>query len=137
MRQPAIAITVTPILDNVRRLELDAVEMDISEVRTEEGEALTFSHDGLRLAVEFDEALAAGQRQTIVIAYGATPRRGLYFIAPDADYPDRPKQIWTQGQDEDSRHWFPCFDSPNAKSTSEVIATVPEKFFALSSRCRR
>jgi len=42
-------------------------------------------------------------------------------------------QVWTQGQDEDSRYWFPCFDSPHEKATSEVKVTVPAAMFALSN----
>ena len=42
-------------------------------------------------------------------------------------------QAWTQGEDEDSRYWFPCYDYPNSRPTSEVIATVPEKFTAVSN----
>ena len=43
-------------------------------------------------------------------------------------------QAWTQGQDEDSRHWFPCFDFPNEMATSEMIVTVPKPFTAVSQR---
>ena len=62
---------------------------------------------------------------TLAIAYRGAPRRGLYFIAPDEGYPDKPAQVWTQGQDEDSRYWFPCLDTPNEKATTEVIVDVP------------
>src|SRR5262249_31204754 len=62
-----------------------------------------------------------------------SPRRGLYFIHPDPGYPAKPVQVWTQGQDEDSRYWFPCFDQPHEKATSEVIVTVPRRCFALSN----
>ncbi len=127
------AITVSPILDGVHSLTLDAVELEIREVRTQEGDALPFSHDGKRLRIDLGRDVPAGERFTMVIHYGGSPRRGLYFITPDGAYPDRPRQIWTQGQDEDSRFWFPCFDSPHEKSTSEVIATVPAEFFALSN----
>jgi aminopeptidase N len=129
------AITVTPILDNVHSIELDAVDLEIASVRDKDGDgaALEWSYDGKRLRVGFGRDLATGQRKTLVVAYAAHPRRGLYFIAPDAAYPNRPRQVWSQGQDEDSRHWFPCFDAPNAKSTSELIATVPDRFFALSN----
>ena len=61
------------------------------------------------------------------------PRRGLYFVGPDAAYPNKPVEAWTQGEDEDSRYWFPCYDYPNNRTTSEVIATVPEKFTAISN----
>ncbi len=124
------AITVAPIADRARILELDAVELDVREVRDGERK-LDFSHDGRRLRIDLGRPLS--ERATITVAYAASPRRGLYFIAPDEMYPRRPRQIWTQGQDEDSRYWFPCFDSPNEKSTSEVIATVPSSWFALSN----
>jgi aminopeptidase N len=57
----------------------------------------------------------------------------MYFVGPDAAYPDKPQEIWTQGEDEDSRYWFPCYDYPNDKATSEIAATVPARFFALSN----
>ena len=126
------AITIRPILEPVARLDLDAVELEIQAI-TDGGAALPYSYDGKRLGIRFPRPLAPGERHTIVIAYSATPRRGLYFIGPDEGYPNRRQQVWSQGQDEDSRHWFPCFDAPNQKSTTEVIATVPETFFALSN----
>ena len=61
----------------------------------------------------------------IAIDYKGAPRRGLYFVGPDEGYPEKPTQAWTQGQDEDSRYWFPCFDAPHEKATSEGKVTVP------------
>jgi aminopeptidase N len=126
------AITVAAKLEEVGRLELDAVELDVRAV-TLEGAPLPFRTDGERLAVTFPRKLRAGERHTLVVDYAAHPRRGLYFLGPDEGYPARRPQVWSQGQDEDSRHWFPCFDAPNAKSTTEVLATVPESLFALSN----
>ena len=78
-------------------------------------------------------ALGAGEEIEIAIDYAGQPRRGLYFVGPDDAYPNKPRQAWTQGEDEDSRYWFPCYDYPNNRTTSEVIATVPEKFTAVSN----
>jgi len=117
------------VLDReARTVELDAVELLIRRV-TVDGAEVAFRHDGRRLAFEI------GDRAEVEIAvdYHAAPRRGLYFIAPDEGYPHKPTQVWTQGQDEDSRYWFPCFDAPIAKATSEVIVTVPANLFALSN----
>lgn len=113
-------------------IRLDAIELDIERVSCA-NQDLDYSHDGLSLRIEFGRALALDESTIIDIEYSATPRRGIYFIGPDADYPDKPYQVWTQGQDEDSRYWFPCFDSPIQKATSEVIATVPQDFYALSN----
>ncbi|HXK34637.1 MAG TPA: M1 family aminopeptidase, partial [Dehalococcoidia bacterium] len=42
-------------------------------------------------------------------------------------------QAWTQGQDEDSRHWYPCIDFPNHRQTSEVIITVPAGMISIGN----
>jgi len=115
-----------------RWLLLDAVELDIDSV-TRNRKDLAFTNDGQVLHIDLGEEAKVGRPFTVEIEYTAQPRRGLYFIGPDAAYPDKPIQAWTQGQDEDSRYWFPCFDSPHEKSTSEVIAVVPSGFFALSN----
>ena len=57
----------------------------------------------------------------------------MYFIAPDAAHPEKPVQVWTQCQDEDTRYWLPCFDHPSEKQTSELIVTVPGSWYALSN----
>jgi aminopeptidase N len=78
--------------------------------------------------------VVAGKVLEIAIDYGVDkPQRGLYFIQPDADYPQKPTQVWTQGEDEDSRFWFPCFDYPGQLATSEIRVQVPQDFIAVSN----
>lgn len=117
-------------------LPLDAVELAIHAVSTA-GKELPFRHDGKVLRVDLAGARLDDTGSVILdIDYSGSPRRGLYFVGPDQGYPEKPVQVWTQGQDEDSRFWFPCFDAPHAKATSEVIATVPRRFSVLSNgRC--
>jgi aminopeptidase N len=78
---------------------------------------------------------AVGDALELSIEYSLKhpPRRGIYFTGPDADYPKKPYQVWSQGQDEDNRYWFPTLDYPNQKATFEVIATVPKGFTAVSN----
>ena len=120
------------IAPGTRVVELDAVELSIHKV-TANGETATFRHDGKKLRVGLAKPLASGAELVLAISYSGAPRRGLYFIAPDEGYPDKPVQVWTQGQDEDSRYWFPCIDTPNEKASSEVRVTVPADLFALSN----
>jgi len=117
---------------SVRVIELDAVELTIDKV-TSSGKTVTFRHDGTKLRVELAAALAHGAEWSLAIDYKGAPRRGLYFVGPDEGYPQKPLQVWTQGQDEDSRYWFPCLDAPHEKATSEVKVTVPASMFALSN----
>lgn len=127
------ATTFAPINDGVERVEFDAVEMRIESVTAADGTGLAYDYADNKLRIRLPQPLKAGEDFTAVIVYECRPRRGLYFNLPDEGYPHRPTQIWTQGEDEDNRHWFPCFDYPNEKQTSEVHATVPENFFALSN----
>ena len=131
----AIAATCTTTLVAVRRvhvLTFDAVELQV-ETAEVDGRAADFDADGQKLHLHLPTPLEAGATATARIRYRAQPRRGLYFIHPDAGYPKRPTQAWTQGQDEDSRCWFPCLDAPAQKATSEVIATCPAAMPALSN----
>ena len=115
-----------------KQIDLDAVELTIDKV-TAGGKPAPFRHDGRKLRVELPTALATGAELTLEIDYKGAPRRGLYFVGPDEGYPEKPLQVWTQGQDEDSRYWFPCIDTPSEKATSEVKVSVPANLFALSN----
>ncbi|HKE16953.1 MAG TPA: M1 family aminopeptidase [Kofleriaceae bacterium] len=124
-------LTLSPLLSGSPWLRLDAVELDIASA-VRDGKRLEHGHDGKVLRVALGE-VKEGEELDLVIAYSGQPRRGIYFIGPDESYPDKPVQVWTQGQDEDSRFWFPCFDTPSEKATSEIIATVPARFTAVSN----
>jgi aminopeptidase N len=134
--QRAVAGTATlrcqVIAGGTRSVELDAVELTIDGVTVGDKPA-KFRHDGRKLRVELPGPATAGSELVLAITYRGAPRRGLYFIGPDDGYPDKPVQVWSQGQDEDSRYWFPCLDTPNEKATSELRVTVPGHLFALSN----
>jgi aminopeptidase N len=117
----------------VRRLTLDAVGLEVSKVEVDGAAASFDAASGERLHVLLPRALKAGATAKVKVSYRATPQRGLYFVGPDEGYPHRPRQAWTQGQDIDSRHWFPCLDTPSQKCTSEVRATFPQGMTAVSN----
>ncbi|MEN9800836.1 MAG: hypothetical protein RL653_4533 [Pseudomonadota bacterium] len=131
----AVKGTCTTRLSAVREVDtvtFDAVELDVSDVSVD-GRPATFSNSGRHLHVTLPRTLKAGATVEVRVKYGARPSRGLYFLKPDPGYPDRPLQAWTQGQDEDSRCWFPCLDAPAQKATTELRATFPERFTSLSN----
>ena len=128
------ATTVRAISEPVTSVALDAVDLHIAQARQASGQPGQFDYDGQRLVVHLATPLHSGNDTTITIDYSVTrPRLGLYFISPDAAYPAKPIQVWTQCQDEDARYWFPCFDAPNERATSEITITVPQPYFALSN----
>jgi aminopeptidase N len=124
--------TFAPINDGVTHVEYDAAELEIAGV-TLDGNAAPFTYDGARLCIDLGSPRKAGEELTTSVAYAASPRRGLYFVGPDEGYPDKPLQVWSQGQDEDSRHWYPCVDFPNEMATSELLVTVPSPMMAVGN----
>ncbi|MCC5651816.1 M1 family metallopeptidase [Nostoc sp. XA013] len=131
--QGSCSIRLLPIRNGIDRLTLDAVNLNIESVQVDEVPQ-NFEYDGEQLSIELSEATQIGKRLLIAIAYSvAKPQRGIYFIQPDKHYPNKPTQVWTQGEDEDSRFWFPCFDYPGQLSTSEIRVRVPNPLVAISN----
>ena len=128
-------IRATAMLDARRvdpsatELALDAVGFDVGDVSVD-GDPAPHTYDGRTLIVPIPPGR---QKARVRVAYRATPRRGLYFLEPDEHYPGRPRQVWSQCQEEDARHWIPCHDSPHLKMTTEITARVPSGWYALSN----
>lgn len=130
-------ITLRPFVGGLREIELDAAQMNFSRVVVKNGRATPetsrFKTHGDRIRIALDRECRESELLTVVLDYKCRPKAGLYFIRPDQFYPDRPNQVWSQGADQDNHHWFPCFDHPNDKMTSELILTVRENQTALSN----
>ncbi|MBD2093036.1 M1 family metallopeptidase [Microcoleus sp. FACHB-1515] len=124
---------INPVRSGIDRLTLDAVNLAIESVKVG-GNDQKFDYDGEQLSVKLNPVSEAGQAIELEIAYAVDrPQRGLYFIAPTEHYPNKPVQVWTQGEDEDSRFWFPCFDYPGQLSSSEIRVRVPKNLLAISN----
>jgi aminopeptidase N len=131
--QGTCTIALAPIRSGINQLVLDAVNLNIESVQVDETPQ-PFDYDGEQLHIQMQTPTQAGKEIKIAIAYGVEkPQRGLYFISPDQHYPNKPTQVWTQGEDEDSRFWFPCFDYPGQLATSEIRVRVPKPFIAISN----
>ncbi len=131
--QGVCTTTLTAIRDGIEILTLDAMELEIQAV-TINATPQRWEYDDRELQIYLARQTQRGDDLVIQIHYAINqPRRGMYFIAPTAHYPDKPTQVWTQGEDEDSRYWFPCFDYPGQLTTSEIRVQVPAAFMAISN----
>jgi aminopeptidase N len=120
-------VQVKPLTGNFTRLELDAADLAFEKVISEpDNKELKFTTENEKVYVELGKAFAPGELISVRFAYTATPKKGIYFV--DADIEDgkiaRDAQIWTQGEPEEARHWFPSFDFPSDKATTEQFITV-------------
>lgn len=127
------SIRLVPLRPSTERLEIDAGDMLISAVRIGASQ-LRFKQTGDSLIVFLNKFYECNDTLMLTISHSvSSPKKGLYFVSPDSGYPNKHEQVWSQGAPEDNHYWFPCYDSPNDRATSEMIVTVNEKFTAVSN----
>lgn len=125
-----VEIRFKAIAKPLSELRLNAV--DLSVLKAESSEA-GFKHQATtdEIICAFSPSILPGKEASVLFEYSAEPVKGLYFRTREMGYPFN--QIWSQGESVESRHWFPCFDHPVAKFTSEVTCHLPEGMVALSN----
>ncbi len=124
---------ITPLHPGLDSLVLDAGE-DLKVSRVAVGAAAcAFTRKGDELAVTLDRAYGPDDTVRIAVTYAGSPGKGIRFVKPDPDHPKRPVCVWTIGEPEDARHWIPCYDYPNDRSTAEMIVTVDKPLTVVSN----
>ncbi len=142
-------LTASPFFYATNELVLDAKGMLIHEVALDKNGSkspLKYDYKNDVLKITLDKTYQKNQDYTVYIKYTARPNevkqegsaaisdaKGLYFINPQGKDPDKPTQIWTQGETESSSAWFPTIDKSNQKTTEEIYMTVPDKYVTLSN----
>lgn len=125
-------LTLEAITPQVRIVELDCDDTEVNSVKYNRQDLSFTLSDGM-LITEIPSSPIPGKPFKLVIDYVSTPSKGIYFTGPDDDYPDKPLQVWTQGQDTNNHNWFPCIDEPRGRLTSEIVVTVPCGWTAVSN----
>jgi aminopeptidase N len=130
-------VTLKPLAGGFRSFTLDASDMEVSAVILADTDAaLKWSQTPEKLSIALDRAYEPADSISVHISYRAVPQRGLYFIPQrkgSSGRSPRPAQIWSQGEPEDNHHWFPCYDFPDDKATSEQYITTGANEVAISN----
>lgn len=142
-------LTFTPF-NSTDEITLDAAFFVINSVISQNGTSLKFDYEGgdkndnLKIALE--RVYQAGEEVAIKIDYrtnwvnetdpanlGGSFGKGIRFFEPTSSDVTRPKEIWSMGEPQGNRYWFPSYDSPNDLRTTEFIATVDKNLTAISN----
>ena len=123
-----------------RRAGLDSVILDagvklvLKSVTGAGGATLRSARHGDTLVIFLARPVAFGDTARFTITYHGVVEngRGLTYINSEGR-PHRPRQIWSQGEDNNNHFWFPTYDVPNDKMTWDVVATVPKGMTAVSN----
>jgi len=93
--------TVSILRDGTSKIAFASVGLPIHSVTVNKA-AAKFESTAAKLIVPLPASVHSGEKFDVDIRYEGKPAKGLYFILPDKDYPNRPKQIWSQGESEDT-----------------------------------
>jgi len=132
------AIQATTIIDvkpkdaSVTTLPFDSVGLTYNYVAVN-GVGVAYRTDAEHLYVSLPTPVDPTKSVQITTQYVGKPTRGIYFVRPNAAYPNRQPQVWTQGEEEDNRRWFPTWDAPNEKFTTTLAALVPADWTVISN----
>ncbi len=138
-------LTLRPYFYDNQYLSLDAVGFDIHEVKLQ-GKKAPYEYNGEDLIIDLGRPYSRDMMFDVEIKYTAKPNdtpaggsaaitseKGLFFINPLNSNPDKPQQIWTQGETENNSRWFPTIDKPNERCSQEISMTVEDRFATLSN----
>jgi aminopeptidase N len=124
--------------DSLRQFWFDAADMEVGLVtcegcRRSGQDTLQVAYTGTDLAVVLRSAPRKGDTVSVRIEYTAYPmrngeQRGMYFVDPAGQDPNRPTQVWTLGQPQDNQFWFPTWDHPTERMSFDIRVTVPDFF---------
>ena len=122
-----------PIGHPLAELRLDAVDLSVSLVEAS-AEIAAYQVTEEEIVVTFAAAIPAGVETEVTIAHVAEPKeKGLYFRTPETGYREEDLHLFTQGEMHEHPHWFPSFDYPNERFTSEVICRVSPDLVVISN----
>lgn len=80
----------------------------------------SYSRDDTSIVVSLGGMHFSPETLAVTICYHDTiPNRGFYYF---------PQNSYTMSEPQDARWWFPCYDEPWDKATSEIYVKVPEGF---------
>lgn len=140
-------LTLKPYFYPTDSLVLNAKGLDVKSIKLSgTAEALSFTNDSLLLHIRLPKVYTPQNQLELVIDYTAKPNerksggsaaitddKGLYFINPTGKDPNKPTQLWSQGETESNSCWFPTIDAPNERATSEIAITCEKKYTTLSN----
>jgi aminopeptidase N len=118
-------VTLKPLKSAFNLLELDAEDLAFTSVKLADSKDLTFTTKEDKVFVNLDRDYAADELIAVRFVYSAKPKKGIYFVDEGKHRGNlHSSQIWTQGEPEEARCWFPSYDFPDDKATFEQFITA-------------
>lgn len=117
-------VRLKPISPGFDRFELDAAGLRFESVKFDpEGTDLDFKTAGEKVSISLPRRYTQEDLISVRLKYSTSPKKGVNFV-DEKPGEGRPAQIWTDSEPFETRYWFPSFDFPSDKATTEQYITV-------------
>lgn len=137
-------------LSSTNKIKLDAGMLTINSILLQSDTKLQYNYDGGdrndNLEITLDKIYNKNDEISIKINYrtnhinridpnslSGSNGKGLRFSQATTNDPIKSKEIWSFGDPESNRYWFPCYDAPNDLRTTEFTARVDKNLTVISN----
>lgn len=137
------------VLQTGDKIHLDAGYLTINSIASN-GKKLAFTYAGGDaddgLAIVLDKTYRPDERFTLQIDYhtnyenradpsaiGGSFGKGLRFFQPTSATPQKRRQIWSAGEPEGNKYWFPCNEDIADIHTFSITATLEKPLMLISN----
>ncbi|MBB4807277.1 aminopeptidase N [Chryseobacterium defluvii] len=131
------------------KIILDAGKLFIQSIEIN-SKKLKFHYDGgdtdNNLEIILDRKYKPAENFTIKINYrtlyenrtdpnaiGGSLGKGLRFLQPTSTTPNKRRQIWSSGEPQNNKYWFPCNEDIADIHTTEIKATIEKPLMLISN----
>jgi aminopeptidase N len=125
-----------PLQDDFSVLELDAAGMMFQSIKLEDSKIdLKYKTTAQKVLITLDKPYKAGDLISVQLIYKIIkPKYGVHFIPEDkSNFNAHSKQIWTHGEPAENHYWFPSYDFPDDKATTEQYITADKDYTAIAN----
>ncbi|MBN1551856.1 M1 family metallopeptidase, partial [bacterium] len=126
-------LTIVPLDSQFSQCQFHAKEMEIRNVLLSSSEAVRFHSDSNKIYIDLDDSYSPRDTLQLTVSYVTKPQKGVYFNIPSEKLDGKHLQVYSHSEPTDARYWYPCYDAPDDKLTSEIEATVNEKLTVVSN----
>jgi len=136
------------LLEDSDFIQLDAGYLTIHEISLN-NQVLEYNYDGKdsakNLTIFFNRTYSKSKEITLIISYNTNYEnesdpnsisgsfgKGLRFFQPSSTTPLKRKQLWSQGEPNGNKYWFPCNEEISDIHTTELMVTVEKSLTVVS-----
>ena len=129
------------------KIKLDAAMLTINAVSIN-GRSLKYNYNekNSELVISLDKVYKQGNTFTLQVHYhtnyenradpnsiGGSFGKGLRFFQPTSTTPNKRRQVWSSGEHDHNKYWFPCNENIKDIHTTEITASLEKPLMLISN----